>query len=280
MHSGDRRKPGPKPGASIVCAPGGGGAEVAGQVWPVGRPEGAEFNGVDESTVPQAPRHGQCVQVSLSFVGPLLYSPGHTAQALNHTRSLPLQGLCMGRPGGVLPVWQGNVSPRTQPRALSTLFPSLSGSNCHLDTCRVPEVPRMVYAKAQVLKPTRPDVLVMTPWFTPIIWDGVFDSTILDAQFQNATIGLTVFAIQKYTPAQNSSPTPESHLLQRSVYGPLRAMQPPLTTDRGQPPGQWPRGGCSVALTHSQRRSLRLPFLGATAGSACGRTGSETSRLH
>ncbi|XP_064435210.1 histo-blood group ABO system transferase [Mirounga angustirostris] len=73
-----------------------------------------------------------------------------------------------------------------------------SGSNCHLGTCRVPEVPRMVYAKAQVLKPTRADVLVMTPWFAPIIWDGVFDSTILDAQFQNATIGLTVFAIKKY----------------------------------------------------------------------------------
>nr|XP_045739405.1 histo-blood group ABO system transferase 1-like [Mirounga angustirostris] len=46
--------------------------------------------------------------------------------------------------------------------------------------------------------PRRADVLVMTPWFAPIIWDGVFDSTILDAQFQNATIGLTVFAIKKY----------------------------------------------------------------------------------
>lgn len=92
--------------------------------------------------VPQVPRHGQCVQVSLSFVGPLLYSPGHTAQALNHTRSFPPQGLGVGGPGGALPVWQGNVSPRTQPRAPSTLFPSLSGSNCHLDTCRVPEVPR------------------------------------------------------------------------------------------------------------------------------------------
>lgn len=45
--------------------------------------------------------------------------------------------------------------------------------------------------------PRRADVLVMTPWFAPIIWDGVFDSTILDAQFQNATIGLTVFAIKK-----------------------------------------------------------------------------------
>lgn len=45
--------------------------------------------------------------------------------------------------------------------------------------------------------PRRVDVLVMTPWFAPIIWDGTFDSAILDAQFRNITIGLTVFAIKK-----------------------------------------------------------------------------------
>ncbi|XP_026370058.3 histo-blood group ABO system transferase 1-like [Ursus arctos] len=73
-----------------------------------------------------------------------------------------------------------------------------SESSCHLDTCRVPEVPRLLYPKAQLLKPTRADVLVMTPWFAPIIWDGVFDSAILDAQFESTTIGLTVFAIKKY----------------------------------------------------------------------------------
>uniref|UniRef100_A0A8C7BMY6 Histo-blood group ABO system transferase n=1 Tax=Neovison vison TaxID=452646 RepID=A0A8C7BMY6_NEOVI len=44
----------------------------------------------------------------------------------------------------------------------------------------------------------RADVLVMTPWFAPIVWDGVFDSTVLDAQFRNTTIGLSVFAIKKY----------------------------------------------------------------------------------
>ncbi|VCX39892.1 unnamed protein product, partial [Gulo gulo] len=38
----------------------------------------------------------------------------------------------------------------------------------------------------------------MTPWFAPIVWDGVFDSTVLDAQFRNTTIGLTVFAVKKY----------------------------------------------------------------------------------
>lgn len=40
-------------------------------------------------------------------------------------------------------------------------------------------------------------MLVLTPWFAPIVWEGVFDSAILDAQFRNTTIGLTVFAIKK-----------------------------------------------------------------------------------
>ena len=40
-------------------------------------------------------------------------------------------------------------------------------------------------------------MLLMTPWFAPIIWDGTYDSAILDAQFRNTTIGLTVFAIKK-----------------------------------------------------------------------------------
>ncbi|XP_054945436.1 histo-blood group ABO system transferase isoform X3 [Physeter macrocephalus] len=73
-----------------------------------------------------------------------------------------------------------------------------SEGDCHLDTCRIPEVPRLLYPKAQLLKPTRVDVLVMTPWFAPIVWDGTFDSAILDVQFRNITVGLTVFAIKKY----------------------------------------------------------------------------------
>ncbi|KAM6170131.1 histo-blood group ABO system transferase [Rhynchocyon petersi] len=77
---------------------------------------------------------------------------------------------------------------------------SPSEGDCHLDVCRVPEVPRIISSKAQLLKSScrRPDVLVMTPWLAPIIWEGTFDSTILDAQFRNTTIGLTVFAIKKY----------------------------------------------------------------------------------
>lgn len=61
-------------------------------------------------------------------------------------------------------------------------------------------VTRMAYAQPQVLTPSRKDVLVLTPWLAPIIWEGTFNIDILNEQFRlrNTTIGLTVFAIKKY----------------------------------------------------------------------------------
>ncbi|XP_075761276.1 uncharacterized protein LOC102455524 isoform X3 [Pelodiscus sinensis] len=61
------------------------------------------------------------------------------------------------------------------------------------------ELPRMIYAKPQVLKPPRNDVLMMTPWFAPIVWEGTYNLDILNEQFRqrNVTVGLTVFAIKK-----------------------------------------------------------------------------------
>ncbi|XP_069922823.1 uncharacterized protein [Oryctolagus cuniculus] len=46
----------------------------------------------------------------------------------------------------------------------------------------------------------RSDVLVLTPWLAPIVWEGTFSPEILDEQFrlQNVTVGLTVFAVKKY----------------------------------------------------------------------------------
>jgi hypothetical protein len=46
---------------------------------------------------------------------------------------------------------------------------------------------------------SRKDVLVLTPWLAPIIWEGTFNIDILNEQFRirNTTIGLTVFAIKK-----------------------------------------------------------------------------------
>nr|XP_032623479.1 histo-blood group ABO system transferase-like isoform X1 [Chelonoidis abingdonii] len=62
------------------------------------------------------------------------------------------------------------------------------------------ELPRMIYTKPQILKPPRSDVLMMTPWFAPIVWEGTYNFEILNEQFRqrNVTVGLTVFAIKKY----------------------------------------------------------------------------------
>ncbi|XP_040317389.1 uncharacterized protein LOC121021218 isoform X2 [Herpailurus yagouaroundi] len=86
---------------------------------------------------------------------------------------------------------------RVVPQGMLLETEQCSERDCPPDACRVPEVARMVYPKAQLLQPARADVLVMTPWFAPVIWDGVFDSAILDAQFENTTVGLTIFAIRK-----------------------------------------------------------------------------------
>ncbi|MEE6505343.1 hypothetical protein FKM82_005502 [Ascaphus truei] len=42
---------------------------------------------------------------------------------------------------------------------------------------------------------------MMTPWFAPIVWNGTFNIDILNDQFhqRGVRIGLTVFAIKKYT---------------------------------------------------------------------------------
>ena len=50
-----------------------------------------------------------------------------------------------------------------------------------------------------LLRCSRNDVLVLTPWLAPIVWEGNFNTDILKEQFRlrNATIGLMVFAIRK-----------------------------------------------------------------------------------
>ncbi|XP_053328475.1 histo-blood group ABO system transferase-like isoform X2 [Spea bombifrons] len=61
-------------------------------------------------------------------------------------------------------------------------------------------VNKMVYAKPDVLQPPRTDVLTITPWLAPIVWNGFYNRDILNAQYHQAgvRIGLTVFAIKKY----------------------------------------------------------------------------------
>uniref|UniRef100_A0A8C1MK13 Uncharacterized protein n=1 Tax=Cyprinus carpio TaxID=7962 RepID=A0A8C1MK13_CYPCA len=47
----------------------------------------------------------------------------------------------------------------------------------------------------------RTDVASVTPWLAPIVWEGTFDSRVIDSIYkqQNITIATTVFALGKYT---------------------------------------------------------------------------------
>ncbi|XP_062937712.1 histo-blood group ABO system transferase-like [Cynocephalus volans] len=92
----------------------------------------------------------------------------------------------------------GFLSPRSQ-----TLGSPGAGDSVavrEVDGLQVVTLSRMVYPQPKVLKPARNDVLVVTPWLAPIVWEGTFNIDILNAQFRlhNVTIGLTVFAIKKY----------------------------------------------------------------------------------
>ncbi|XP_021563961.1 histo-blood group ABO system transferase, partial [Carlito syrichta] len=90
----------------------------------------------------------------------------------------------------------GLLSPRSQTPG----SPEVGARVKELDHLQVVTLSRMVYPQPKVLTPCRKDVLVVTPWLAPIIWEGTFNIGILNEQFrlQNATIGLTVFAIKKY----------------------------------------------------------------------------------
>ncbi|XP_069842711.1 histo-blood group ABO system transferase-like [Dendropsophus ebraccatus] len=63
------------------------------------------------------------------------------------------------------------------------------------------KLPRILYTKPDTIRPPRTDVLTVTPWMAPIVWHGTFNRDILNAQFHqiNVRVGLTVFAIKKYT---------------------------------------------------------------------------------
>lgn len=46
----------------------------------------------------------------------------------------------------------------------------------------------------------RQDVLVLTPWLAPIVWEGTFNRDILNAQYmqKNLVTGVVTFAVKKY----------------------------------------------------------------------------------
>ncbi|MBN3322105.1 GBGT1 acetylgalactosaminyltransferase, partial [Atractosteus spatula] len=50
------------------------------------------------------------------------------------------------------------------------------------------------------MEPPRTDVLTVTPWLAPVVWDGTFDPLIVDGIYKplDLTIATTVFAVGKY----------------------------------------------------------------------------------
>ncbi|XP_041706190.2 globoside alpha-1,3-N-acetylgalactosaminyltransferase 1-like isoform X1 [Coregonus clupeaformis] len=60
---------------------------------------------------------------------------------------------------------------------------------------------RLQSKQAKLMEPVRNDVLTITPWLAPIVWEGTFDPQVIDEAFRslNLTIATTVFAVGKYT---------------------------------------------------------------------------------
>ncbi|XP_032621582.1 histo-blood group ABO system transferase 1-like isoform X2 [Chelonoidis abingdonii] len=61
-------------------------------------------------------------------------------------------------------------------------------------------LPRMSYPQPFVDKPQRTDVLLVSPWLAPIVWEGTFNRDILNAQYRqkNFVVGVATFAVKKY----------------------------------------------------------------------------------
>lgn len=47
---------------------------------------------------------------------------------------------------------------------------------------------------------SRSDVVTVTPWLAPVVWEGTFDPHLLDSiyKLRNITVTATVFAVGKY----------------------------------------------------------------------------------
>ncbi|XP_046894836.1 histo-blood group ABO system transferase 2-like isoform X2 [Hypomesus transpacificus] len=71
-------------------------------------------------------------------------------------------------------------------------------------------------SQARIMEPKRPDVLTITPWLAPIVWEGTFDMAIINESFKlyNGTVATTVFAVAKYTRfLQDFLETAEKHYM-------------------------------------------------------------------
>ncbi|XP_029015621.1 globoside alpha-1,3-N-acetylgalactosaminyltransferase 1-like [Betta splendens] len=101
-------------------------------------------------------------------------------------------GVAPPRAGGAL----GNRLVRLCPEALCRCAPldNLSNSDFHLVA---PD--HLLYKQPSIVQ-GRTDVVTVTPWLAPVIWEGTFNPLLLDSiyKLKNITIAATVFAVGKY----------------------------------------------------------------------------------
>ncbi|KAM7003637.1 LOW QUALITY PROTEIN: globoside alpha-1,3-N-acetylgalactosaminyltransferase 1 [Passerculus sandwichensis] len=75
--------------------------------------------------------------------------------------------------------------------------------------------PQLFYLQPRALAPKRQDVLTVTPWLVPIIWEGTFDAEILDSACRplNLTMGVAAFAVGKQGQHPKAAARPSLSLL-------------------------------------------------------------------
>ncbi|OBS67213.1 hypothetical protein A6R68_04238, partial [Neotoma lepida] len=63
-----------------------------------------------------------------------------------------------------------------------------------------PNIEVLTHNAACFVTRNRPEVLTVTPWKAPIVWEGTYDRALLEKYYarQKITVGLTVFAVGKY----------------------------------------------------------------------------------
>ncbi|KAG7460076.1 hypothetical protein MATL_G00217400 [Megalops atlanticus] len=93
------------------------------------------------------------------------------------------------------------------PQSVVTTNVTRSASSINQNRPALPATPQEVlqlrranYEQPRALIPPRNDVLTVTPWLAPIVWEGTFDPDMIDSMYKssNITIATTVFAVGKY----------------------------------------------------------------------------------
>ncbi|XP_053944736.1 histo-blood group ABO system transferase 1 isoform X2 [Cuculus canorus] len=83
--------------------------------------------------------------------------------------------------------------PTASPEEAILLMSNMNQSSCQLSR-------QTDLNEPSPMLPRRRDVLVLTPWLAPIVWEGTFNRDILNAQYmqKNLVTGVVTFAVKRY----------------------------------------------------------------------------------